>query len=84
MRNNWFPNKMAEYMTLASLKELGDVNTERDPTFGGAQEKEIEREKKAEKERALKAKEEAAAQLQAEKDAEPVEEPRFEPEVLGV
>jgi hypothetical protein len=49
---------MAAYMTLAKLKELGDVVVERDTTFGGREEKELTKEKKeAEKRRALRAQE---------------------------
>jgi hypothetical protein len=35
MRNQWFPNHLAEYVTPAQLKELGeDAVIERDSTFG--------------------------------------------------
>ena len=36
MRNNWYPNQIAEYVTKLQLKELGLENEvlERDPTFG--------------------------------------------------
>jgi hypothetical protein len=37
MRNEWYPKKMAEYMTAERFKELGltrDNIGERDPTFG--------------------------------------------------
>jgi len=37
MRNEWYPKKMAEYMTAQRFKELGltrDDIGERDPTFG--------------------------------------------------
>ena len=33
MRNTWFPKKMAEYQTLAQLKEVGDIVVERAATF---------------------------------------------------
>lgn len=58
MRNTWFPNRMAEYMTLAKLKELGDVVIERDPTYGGRQEKELAKGRKdAEREKARRIRE---------------------------
>lgn len=58
MRNTWFPSKMAEYMTLAKLKELGDVVIERDTTFGGVQERELARQRKeAEQEKARRTQE---------------------------
>lgn len=36
MRNEFYPRKMAEYITAAQLRELGlqDAALERDPTFG--------------------------------------------------
>ena len=39
MRNNWYPNQIAEYVTKLQLKELGLENQvlERDPTYGNAQ-----------------------------------------------
>ena len=47
MRNNWLPRKMAEYQTMAQLKELGDVVIERDFTYGTRQERDrIAQEKK--------------------------------------
>jgi hypothetical protein len=41
MRNDFFPKKMAEYMTVAQLREIGMLNAvvERDSTFGTAQRK---------------------------------------------
>jgi len=73
MRNTWFPNKMAEYMTLAKLKELGDVVVERDPTFGSRQEKELAKAKKeAEKERARKTQEMASLPIELATPIEPL------------
>lgn len=36
MRNDWYPNRMAEYVTLKQLRETGveDAVKERDSTFG--------------------------------------------------
>lgn len=85
MRNTWFPREMAEYQTLAQLKELGDVVIERDSTFGSTQEKErIARERReAEKREARK---EALKTLETlEIRAAPMEsEAPIEPEIPSV
>lgn len=41
MRNDWFPGRMAEYVTEAQLRELGmkGVVLERDSLFGSRQKK---------------------------------------------
>ncbi|EKD15762.1 fructose-bisphosphate aldolase [Drepanopeziza brunnea f. sp. 'multigermtubi' MB_m1] len=46
MRNIWFPKKMAEYLTLQKIKELGvkkDAVVERDSTFRSNAERKLER-----------------------------------------
>jgi hypothetical protein len=48
MRNEFYPRKMAEYVTAAQLHELGlqDSALERDPTFGISQQQVASREPK--------------------------------------
>lgn len=89
MRNSWFPRKMAEYQTLAQLKELGDVAIERDSTFNPREMERIYREKKeARKQETLSAEdieetqEIPVAPIEA---AVPIEsEAPIEPEILSV
>jgi len=41
MRNIWYPRKMATYVTVSKLEELGvkDITAERDPLFGSNKER---------------------------------------------
>jgi len=54
MRNEWFPHRMAEYVTRGKLQELGlakDANLERDSTFLSSAARKVERDRlKKEKE----------------------------------
>jgi hypothetical protein len=53
MRNTWYPRKIAEYQTLAQIKELGDFIIERDSTFNP---QEMERERIAQEKREVRQK----------------------------
>ncbi|KAG9248797.1 hypothetical protein BJ878DRAFT_287734 [Calycina marina] len=47
MRNIWYPRRMAGYVTMAKLQELGDITAERDFVFGTNKQRKIaEREKR--------------------------------------
>jgi hypothetical protein len=66
MRNIWYPNKRAEYVTAARLKSIGtkDVAPEWDAASGSGKEAETERE--AEKEKEKRKKKAAPPPLEAE------------------
>ena len=65
MRNIWYPRKMATYVTMSQLQELGgkDIAAERDPLFGSNRErKAVERERREAKAAAAMPMEETVTQ----------------------
>ncbi|PBP28391.1 Fructose-bisphosphate aldolase [Diplocarpon rosae] len=72
MRNIWFPKKMAEYLTLQRIAELGikkDSGLERDSAFRSNAERRLEKQKEKEKEQEDAS--EPLPQMEAEQPEEP-------------
>ncbi|KAL2067317.1 hypothetical protein VTL71DRAFT_1741 [Oculimacula yallundae] len=82
MRNIWYPKKMAEYLTLSKIQELGvkkDSITERDSTFQSRAVRKLE--KKLEKEKLEEPEEEPLARMAELKPVEPIAQ--FELDLLS-
>ncbi|KAH6719111.1 hypothetical protein BKA61DRAFT_473565 [Leptodontidium sp. MPI-SDFR-AT-0119] len=82
MRNIWYPKKMAEYLTIAKLQELGvkkDAILERDSTFQSNAARKLE--KKQEKQKQEHPEEEPLVRMADAQPSEPV--PQFELDMLS-
>ena len=67
MRNIWYPKRMAEYLTINKVQQLGvkkDTTVERDSTFKSNMERKLEKEKEQFKRKAAAAAESAMATME--------------------
>ncbi len=67
MRNIWYPKRMAEYLTIDKVQQLGvkkDTTVERDSTFKSNMERKLEKEKEQLERKAAAAAESAMATME--------------------